>query len=203
MAIDLILYASFYLFGSIPFSVIVGRLFFKTDVRQFGSGNPGATNTMRILGPKAGIVVLLLDVFKGLFPVIICKYYCTWPDIPVSDRMVLAGALAILGHVFSPFLGFKGGKGVATSIGVVMALEPWFAIAIIATFIIVLALSRYVSLSSISAAFVFTILTLLFRNEDYIKIIFSISITILIVIKHQANILRLLKGKENRFVFRK
>jgi glycerol-3-phosphate acyltransferase PlsY len=200
---DIIIFLAAYLLGSIPFSVVVGKVFFKTDVRKLGSGNPGATNTLRTLGPKAGLSVLALDIFKGFAGVLLAKYFGKWPDVSVQDRMTIAGAFAITGHIFSPFLGFKGGKGVATTIGVIIALEPILALAVIFVFTIVLWLSRYVSLSSICSAFAFTILTLLFRTEMYIPMIFSICVTLLIVLKHKDNIIRLMKGAENRFVFRK
>jgi glycerol-3-phosphate acyltransferase PlsY len=200
---DIIIFLAAYLLGSIPFSVVVGKVFFKTDVRKLGSGNPGATNTLRTLGPKAGLSVLALDIFKGFAGVLLAKYFGKWPDVSVQDRMTIAGAFAITGHIFSPFLGFKGGKGVATTIGVIIALEPILALAVIFVFTIVLWLSRYVSLSSICSAFAFTILTLLFRTEMYIPMIFSICVTLLIVLKHKDNIIRLMKGTENRFVFRK
>ena len=201
--IDIIIFIVAYILGAIPFSVIIGKLFFKTDVRKFGSGNPGATNTLRTLGVKAGIGVLALDMLKGFIAVLLAKYFGQWPDLSVQDRMTIAGALAIAGHIFSPFLGFKGGKGVATSMGVIICLEPYLAIWVILVFIIVLWLSRYVSLSSISSAFSFTLLTLFLRNGLYIPIIFSICITLLIVIKHKDNIIRLVKGEENRFVINK
>jgi len=201
--IDIVVFAGAWLLGSIPFSVIVGKLFFKTDVRQQGSGNPGATNTLRVLGPKAGLAVLILDILKGFVAVILAKYFSQWPDATLSDRMTLAGVLAIAGHCFSPFLGFKGGKGVATTLGVIIALEPYFLFAVIPVFTITLLLSKYVSLSSILALFTFTLLTLLLREGQYTELIFSVCVTLLIIIKHQANILRLMKGEENKFVFLK
>jgi acyl phosphate:glycerol-3-phosphate acyltransferase len=197
--VDVLIFVAAYLQGSIPFSVIVSRVFYKTDIRQFGSGNPGATNTLRTLGPKAGLSVLALDILKGLAAVLIAKYCGLWTDLTVSDRMTIAGACAITGHVFSPFLGFKGGKGFATSMGVILALEPFFAIAVISIFILILWMSRFVSLSSICASFAFTILTLLLRNSQYIEVIFSICITLMITLKHKDNIIRLLKGEENKF----
>ena len=200
---DLIVFISAWILGSIPFSVIVGKLFFSTDVRKQGSGNPGATNTLRVLGTRAGIAVLILDILKGFLAVLLAKYFSQWPDVTLSDRMTLAGVLAIAGHCFSPFLGFKGGKGVATSFGVIIALEPWFVLAVIPVFSITLLLSKYVSLSSILALFTFTILTLLLREGQYTELIFSICVTLLVTIKHQANILRLMKGEENKFVFLK
>jgi len=203
---DIIIFIIAYLLGSIPFSVIIGKVFFNTDVRKHGSGNPGATNTLRTLGVKAGIFVLILDVLKGFIAVLLAKYFGTWQGVTDShlDRMTVAGALAILGHLFSPFLGFKGGKGVATSMGVIFCLMPWWAsLTVVLVFTTILWISRYVSLSSILSAFAFTLLTLLFRNGMYIPVIFSICITLLIVIKHKDNIIRLMKGEENRFVINK
>src|SRR6185503_17549148 len=137
--IDYVIFIGAFLLGAIPFSVIVGKIFFKTDVRNQGSGNPGATNTLRILGPVAGLTVLILDILKGFLAVRIAYKFSIGPDISVIDRMTIAGGLAILGHIFSPFLGFKGGKGVATTFGVIMALMPlWFTLIVVAVFYIVL-----------------------------------------------------------------
>src|SRR6266545_7924037 len=99
---DVLILAGSFLLGSVPFSVVIGKMFYRTDVRQFGSGNPGATNVLRTLGPAAGFTVLILDVLKGLIPVVTAKYFMQWPEISPYDRMIFCGALAIAGHVFSP-----------------------------------------------------------------------------------------------------
>jgi glycerol-3-phosphate acyltransferase PlsY len=192
-----------FLLGAIPFAVVIGKVFYKVDVRQHGSGNPGATNTLRTLGTKAGLIVLLLDMLKGVAAVLLAMYFSTWPAITVIDRMTIAGALAIMGHIFSPFLGFKGGKGVATTVGVLVALHPVYGVIIILTFTAMLMMSKYVSLSSITAAFVYTLLVLFFHTQELIQVIFAIGITLLIVVKHKANIQRLINGTENRFALKK
>jgi len=201
--IDYVVFIVSFLLGAIPFAVIIGKIFFNTDVRKQGSGNPGATNTLRILGPKAGLTVLILDILKGFMAVRLAFYYCVWPEVSVIDRMTIAGGLAILGHIFSPFLGFKGGKGVATTFGVILALMPfWFTLIVMVVFYLVLFLTKYVSLSSISAMFAFAILNFLLK-EEISRQIFGICITLLIILKHRSNILRLIKGEENKFAFGK
>lgn len=201
--IDIIVFIISFLLGAIPFAIVVGKLFYKVDVRQHGSGNPGATNTLRTLGTKAGLIVLLLDMLKGVAAVLLAGYLTTWPAISQIDRMTIAGALAILGHVFSPFLRFKGGKGVATTVGVLIALHPLYGLIIVITFTVMVWLSRYVSLSSITAAFVYTLLILFLHTQEYIQVLFAIAITLLIVIKHKANITRLISGTENKFALKK
>lgn len=200
---DIIVFVASFLLGAIPFAIVIGKLFYKVDVRQHGSGNPGATNTLRTLGTKAGLIVLLLDMLKGVAAVLLAMYFSSWPAITLIDRMTIAGALAIMGHIFSPFLGFKGGKGVATTVGVLVALHPLYGIIIMLTFTAVLSVSRYVSLSSIIAAFVYTLLILFLHTQELIQVIFAIGITLLIVVKHKANIQRLMTGTENRFVLKK
>ena len=199
---DIVIYIISYLLGAIPFALVVGKVFFNTDVRQHGSGNPGATNTLRVLGAKAGLSVLLLDIGKGVAAVLLAKYLSSG-SLPLQDRMTIAGALAVAGHIFSPFLAFKGGKGVATTTGVICSLHPTLAIWVVATFIAVLYASKYVSLASITSAFVFTILMLFWHSDSLIEIFFAIGITLLIVIKHKENIIRLIRGKENRFTLKK
>jgi acyl phosphate:glycerol-3-phosphate acyltransferase len=138
-------------------------------------------------------------MLKGFVPVILAWAFAEVPGlIPIED-MAIAGALAILGHVFSPFLKFKGGKGVATTIGVILALQPTYGLLIIALFIGVLLLTKYVSLGSILAALMYAVMVLIYWNESIILSIFAIGLAILIILKHKANIDRLLKGEENRF----
>ena len=205
MILLIILLLSCYLLGAIPFSVVVGKLFFGIDVRKEGSGNPGATNTMRVLGKKAGFSVLILDMGKGAIAVFIASLVYssignTINNITPKELEATCGALAILGHVYSPFLKFKGGKGVATSIGTVLALNPATGLIMMLAFTAILILSKYVSLGSIIAAALYPVLNLLFdENSSKILLTFSILLALMIIIKHKDNIKRLLAGNENKF----
>jgi glycerol-3-phosphate acyltransferase PlsY len=192
-----------YLMGSIPTAVWIGKIFYSIDVREFGSGNAGATNTFRVLGKKAGIPVLLLDVLKGYGAV----QMATWMgDLsPGSDALVnlqlALGMAAFLGHLFPVYEGFRGGKGVATLLGIVLALHWSSALLSIACFLLVFIMSGYVSLASISAALFFPIsLAVIFQVNQPTLVLFGFTVSIVLLITHQKNIERLLKRKENRMV---
>lgn len=192
--------------GSIPTAVWVGKRFFKTDVRKHGSGNSGATNTFRVLGKKAGIPVLLFDIFKGWFPVFIFSNY--GPYEPASNAFVnwqlAIGIAAVLGHVFSVFLKFKGGKGVATLLGFITAVQPIAALICTAIFLVTFVLSRYVSLGSITAAVLFpVVVVVVLQVESPSMLYFSAAIAALVVLTHHKNIGRLIKKQENRVTFKK
>jgi glycerol-3-phosphate acyltransferase PlsY len=199
------LYIFSFLLGSIPFAVVVGRIFYGVDVRRQGSGNPGATNTLRVLGKKAGISVLLLDIAKGVLAVIIGYKLSGFERMhnSISSPDIIpcvCGAMAVLGHVFSPFLKLKGGKGVATSIGVVLALQPYAGIIMIVTFILVLIFTKYVSLGSVLGALNYPVYNLVFVHPfSPILLLFSIGLATLILVRHKANIGRLIKGNESKF----
>ncbi len=191
-----------YLIGSIPTSIWVGRIFYKIDIRQHGSGNAGATNTIRILGWKTGMPVLLFDIFKGWLAVYITRF------IPVNNLtedqviyiMIGMAFAAVLGHVFPVYAGFKGGKGVATLLGVGIALYPITVWIVLGIFIITLVLSGYVSLSSITAAVIFPFLEIfLFYQKNPGLIILAILVAVFIPVTHRKNIRRLLKGDESKF----
>ncbi|MCG7332123.1 glycerol-3-phosphate 1-O-acyltransferase PlsY [Salinicoccus roseus] len=182
-----------YLLGSTPFSLLIGLWFYKIDLRQHGSGNIGTTNTFRILGKKAGIVVLLLDMFKGALPVVAAML------LNVDMHIFIPGLVAAIGHVYSIFLKFKGGKAVATSAGAVLAYNPLLFIMLLAAFLITLKLSKYVSLSSIVSAVLFFILSLAFR--DPLLIAFSFIIAVVIVVRHISNIKRIMDGTESKITF--
>ena len=182
-----------YLLGSTPFSLLIGLWFYKIDLRQHGSGNIGTTNTFRILGKKAGIVVLLLDMFKGALPVIAAML------LNVDMHIFIPGLVAAIGHVYSIFLKFRGGKAVATSAGAVLAYNPLLFIMLLAAFLITLKLSKYVSLSSIVSAVLFFILSLAFR--DPLLIAFSFIIAVVIVVRHISNIKRIMDGTESKITF--
>ena len=147
-----------YLLGALPFSILAGKLLKGIDIREYGSGNAGATNTFRVLGKKAGIPVLFLDVLKGFLAVSLAHYSEFGSDTEMFINISLAyGVAAVLGHVFPVYVGFRGGKGVATLLGLMIGAFPQAALLSIGVFILILFLSKYVSLSSILAGFVFPI----------------------------------------------
>ena len=190
-----------YLLGSIPTAVWIGKYFFQTDVREHGSGNAGATNTIRILGNKAGVPVLLIDVLKGWISVMLAIWFLSPGDSPVlfENFRVLCGTAAVLGHVFPVFAGFRGGKGVATLLGVAIGMQPVAALCCIGLFLLVLILTKYVSLGSILASLFYGIFLLVIdRVHHDATIIFALMIPILVIITHTQNIRRLLEGNENR-----
>ncbi|TCK02915.1 glycerol-3-phosphate 1-O-acyltransferase PlsY [Phorcysia thermohydrogeniphila] len=182
-----------FVFGSIPFGFVIGKLK-GVDVRQYGSGNIGATNVSRVLGKKYGALVLLLDALKGALPVLFLK---------VSgysiEYQVVAGLSAILGHCFSPFLKFRGGKGVATGLGVFLVVSPKVTLIAFLVFLSVFLTTRYVSLSSITAALSFPLVfRFLEKPSDFTSLILFIT-AFVVVGKHYQNIIRLLKGEEKKF----
>ncbi|MDO9577798.1 MAG: glycerol-3-phosphate 1-O-acyltransferase PlsY [Candidatus Cloacimonadales bacterium] len=193
-----------YLLGSIPTSFIMGKLVRKIDIRQHGSGNVGATNALRVLGTKIGIITLIIDIGKGILAVVIGKILVSDP----SNLLLIGfGLFAILGHIFTIFLKFKGGKGVATSAGVFIALIPIPVAITLVVFVITVWLSKYVSLGSIIAAFTLFLVELYinFKNHfsDLEILIFVFVIALFIIIRHKSNIKRILAGNENRISFKK
>jgi glycerol-3-phosphate acyltransferase PlsY len=184
---------SCYLLGSIPFGYIVGKLFKKVDIRELGSGNIGAANAFRILGPSLASLVLIGDIGKGIFSIYLVQYL----NIDNLLIITIAGLAVICGHDWSLFLGFKGGKGIATTFGVVFALNPTISILALIIWGIVVITTRYVSLSSISAVISIFIFTILFK-QPYEYIIFSAIILILGIFKHKENIERLKSKKERK-----
>lgn len=195
-----------YLLGSIPTSVWIGKWFFKLDIRTHGSGNAGATNTIRVLGLKAGIPVLLFDVFKAWFAV----HLSTWFTNPLFSEnqeviyWIVLGGLAVLGHVFPLFAGFKGGKGVATLVGVVMALYPASFFVILVFFILVMVATRIVSVSSICSSIIFPFVAIFVFNETRLPlVILAVAIALFVPYTHRENIKRLLNGTEKKFDFGK
>ncbi len=191
-----------YILGSIPVSYIFGKLFRKIDIRKFGSGNVGATNAVRVLGIKLGLPVLALDILKGAAAVYIAKLLIG------SNPLLLAlvGLVAILGHNYTLFLGFKGGKGVATSAGVFIVLTPVSFLCAILTFVIATWISRYVSLGSILAASVLflsnLVINLLNGFSDIVYLVLTGLVALLVIVRHTANIKRLVAGTENRLSFK-
>ncbi|MBE9484490.1 MAG: glycerol-3-phosphate 1-O-acyltransferase PlsY [Bacteroidetes bacterium] len=194
-----------YLLGSIPFSLWIGLIFFHTDIRREGSGNAGTTNTFRVLGWKAGIPVFMLDVMKGWIAV---NLACLLPagSIPKEFQIYLAISLAIcvvIGHIRPVFAGFKGGKGVATLLGIGIALYPVSGPAAFGVFLIVFPLSGYVSLSSILACISFPFLSyFLCNNTEIPLVILSVAVAVFVPLTHLKNIKRLLAGTESRFLYK-
>lgn len=190
-----------YLIGSVPSAVWVGKAFYGIDVREYGSGNAGATNTFRVLGKRAGIPVLLMDIAKGFFAVKLANVMGNYlPDTQqyINFKLVL-GVCALLGHIFPVYVGFRGGKGVATLLGVLIAVQPQAALICAIVFIVVLLLTSYVSLSSMAAAISYPAILMLRFNETLPTVnIFAMAIAILVLITHQKNIERLLKGTESK-----
>lgn len=190
-----------YLCGSIPTSVWWGRTFHGVDVREHGSKNAGATNTFRVLGARAGVPVLLIDILKGFLPVrLIPNFSDLEPDSgPWMWFRVALVMASVVGHLYPVFAGFRGGKGVATSLGGILAVHPGAAGICVLVFASVFALSRYVSLGSICAALSYPLAVLLiFHETSPVKIGFAIVLCLMVIFTHRQNIDRLLKGEENR-----
>ena len=200
MRLWLLTLAVAYLLGSIPFGYLLVRIFRKEDIRATGSGNIGATNVARSGAKGLGILTLLLDLLKGFAAVKIAAHFATGtPGFP-SDLAIAAGVAAVLGHVFPVWLGFKGGKGVATALGVFLAFAPLAALSALGVFIVVFAITRYVSLASILAAGMMPVFCLLWMpDRSPIFVGGVIFLALLVIVKHHANIARLMGGKESRF----
>lgn len=195
-----------YILGSIPSSVWIGKIFFDVDVREHGSGNAGTTNTIRTLGYKAGIPVFIIDALKGWFAVFMSKViFGYFPEIEMPDYVqVVAAAAVVIGHIFPVFAGFRGGKGVATLLGVGFGLIPIPALVALGIFTIVLLCFGYVSLASITATVTLPIVTYFFVMPDnLILFLLSIAVAIFVPITHKENIKRLLNGTENKFLKKK
>ncbi|MDR2672127.1 MAG: glycerol-3-phosphate 1-O-acyltransferase PlsY [Coriobacteriales bacterium] len=197
-----------YLCGSIPVALIVGRATAGVDIRQHGSGNTGTTNALRTLGWKAGLVVFVLDVLKGVAGglVMIVTLALIGNQVPVEAQSgvgvdlprALASVAAILGHMFSPFMGFKGGKGVATMLGALLVLLPFSALCALVLFGLVLLISRIVSVASIVAVISVPFFTLLFYGHSLTYVIFTFVLAFVVVLAHKKNIIRLAQGQEPR-----
>ena len=191
-----------YLIGAFPSGLVIGKLFFKKDIRQFGSGNTGATNSFRVLGRPAGFVVTFLDIFKGFITVFFPIWLPVYADGPISTFFtngLIVGLSAILGHVYPIYLKFKGGKAVATSAGVVLGVNPILLLILAAIFFLVLKTFKYVSLSSIVAAICCVIGSLII--QDYILLAVSGIVSIILIIRHKTNIVRIFKGEEPKITW--
>jgi glycerol-3-phosphate acyltransferase PlsY len=198
-----------YLAGSVPFGLLVARIFKGIDIREHGSKNIGATNVWRVLGWKCGSFCLVLDVLKGALPVLLPLMLLAADDPNRTHWQVAAGLLAIIGHMFPIWLGFHGGKGVATALGVVMMLAYLSTAITFGVFVACFAATRIISISSIVAALTFAISQMImlrpqpFNGEHWSLAAFSLAVPAMIIVKHRSNIGRLLRGEEPRFEFRK
>ncbi|MDZ4185440.1 MAG: glycerol-3-phosphate 1-O-acyltransferase PlsY [Desulfuromonadales bacterium] len=183
-----------YLVGAIPCGVLLTRFFGAGDIRSSGSGNIGATNVYRVAGKKLGILTLLGDVLKGALPVAVAKFVFFFPEWGIAAVAVAA----FLGHCYPVYLGFKGGKGVATALGIYLILSPWAVLITLVLFAGILYKTRYVSLGSIAAATLLPFLVLLINRSNEL-LAASLLISILVILRHSANIRRLLDKTESRF----
>ena len=192
-----------YLIGSLPTAYLVGRMVKGIDIRKHGSGNVGATNVFRVVGRKWGILVLILDAFKGAFTSMGVSVFLPPPGVPPFLAALIYGSAAIAGHTWTFWLGFQGGKGVATSAGVFLALAPKPALVALLVWTVVFGWKRYVSLASLVTAVAFPICVFLFyRESQEFKMLFPISLglTLFIFYTHQENIQRLRRGEERPLV---
>lgn len=194
-----------YALGSIATAVWAGKLFHNIDIREHGSGNAGATNTIRVMGWTTGIPVLLIDLGKGWLaaslPLIFKLAETGSPEL--VNLQILTGSIAIVGHIFPIFAGFKGGKGVATTFGVLLSLSLYVTLSCFVVFLVILLITGYVSVSSMSAGLSFPLfLFLLFDTPSIIFKVFSVLIGLGIILTHKKNIQKLLRGDENRFIWK-
>ncbi|MEX6690424.1 glycerol-3-phosphate 1-O-acyltransferase PlsY [Danxiaibacter flavus] len=198
---ELLLIVLAYLIGSIPTSVWVSQRFFGIDIRDYGSGNAGATNTYRVLGSKWGTFVMVIDMLKGVAATslyIFLPFYMhsEWDR---TNLMIGLGLAAVLGHIFPIWANFKGGKGVATLFGMIVAMQPLVAVCCVGVFLLVLYLTRFVSLSSILSSIAFAIFILFIFNDDVtLYRIFSVLVALMVILTHQKNINRLINGTESK-----
>lgn len=198
---ELLIIVLAYLIGSVPTSVWVSKYFFDFDIRDYGSGNAGATNTYRILGPTWGTFVMVIDMLKGIVAV---KLALLLPgyienDFRLTNIQVGLGLAAVIGHIFPIWAEFRGGKGIATLFGMVLGIQPNVAVCCVGVFLLVLYLTRFVSLSSILASIAFPVFILVIFNEpEPLYRIFAITVGLLVILTHQKNIGRLLKGSESK-----
>jgi glycerol-3-phosphate acyltransferase PlsY len=194
-----------YLLGSLPFALWIGKWVRGVDIREVGSKNMGATNVFREIGQMYGVIVLLLDMLKAIAAVQLANIIPsnTWMGNEITFWKFMLGGMAVFGHLFPVFAGFRGGKGVASLFGVVLAIQPVIALICVGVFLIVVWLTRYVSLASIAGVGVFAACVWFAIKEAdiYIKW-FSVIAALIIVVMHRNNIIRLLKGKEKRVNFR-
>ncbi len=185
-----------YLIGSIQVPIIAGKLLRKIDIREHGSGNAGSTNVARVLGLKVAIAVFILDICKGVVPFLIVKYFLG------SDLAVVIGLGTVLGHNFPVFMNFKGGKGVAISLGIISAYNIYLGLTIVVFAVLVISVTKYVSLASVTSAAI-VLVYIWITDVTIIQQIVISMLALLILYQHRGNIKRLIKGKENKLSFKK
>lgn len=191
-----------YLIGSVPTAVWISKSLFGIDIRDYGSGNAGATNTFRVLGAKWGTIVMVVDIIKGICATslyILLPHYIGMTELQKTNLMIGLGLAAVIGHIYPVWAGFKGGKGVATLLGMAVAIQPLVAVCCLGVFLLVLYLTRFVSLSSILAGVSFMVFILfIFNEKEPLYRIFAVLVALMVVLTHQKNIGRILKGTESK-----
>src|SRR6201989_2493693 len=190
-----------YLLGSIPTSVWISKYFFDIDIRDYGSGNAGATNTYRVLGPTWGTLVMIVDMLKGILAVKLALLLPGYIETETRfiNLQIGLGLAAVVGHILPIWAEFRGGKGIATLFGMVLGIQPIVAVCCVGVFLLVLYLTRFVSLSSILASIAFPVFILVIFNEpEHLYRIFAIAVALMVILTHQKNINRLLNGTESK-----
>jgi glycerol-3-phosphate acyltransferase PlsY len=199
---ELLIIAFAYLIGSVPTAVWISKSLFGIDIRDYGSGNSGATNTFRVLGAKWGTIVMVVDICKGICATslyILLPHYIGMTELQKTNLMIGLGLAAVLGHIYPVWAGFKGGKGVATLLGMAVAIQPLVAVCCLGVFLLVLYLTRFVSLSSILAGVSFMVFILfIFNEKEPLYRIFAVLVALMVVLTHQKNIGRILRGTESK-----
>ena len=193
-----------YFIGSIPTAVWFGKLIHGVDVREHGSGNPGATNTFRVLGKRAGTIVMLVDIAKGLLATFLATLLLRMGIIP-EDKLIITklvfGMIAVFGHIFPVFIRFKGGKGVATLLGMMIGIQPVVALFSALIFLVILLTTKYVSLSSMFGALSFPLMLIFipkFKTGEPILVMFGFFLALVVIWSHHKNVKRLIQGEENK-----
>ena len=204
MLIAILAYLGAYLIGAIPVGVLAAKMR-GIDIMAHGSGNVGATNVMRVLGKKTGIAVFLLDVLKGVIPPLVVAYLPLDGvfGISIADHRVISGVFAIAGHTLSPFIGFKGGKGIATGLGALLGTAPWVGLCGFGMFWVALGVTRIVSISSVVGAISVALLGIFIFPQSILFQVVYILVATYVVLKHRANMQRLLRGEEPKLSFKK
>lgn len=191
-----------YLIGSIPTAVWVSKKIYGIDIREHGSGNAGATNTFRMLGKNAGISVMIVDMLKGWAAIQLSRLsFYSWGSEEIVNLQIALGLCAVIGHIFPIWAGFRGGKGIATLFGMILAIHPIVAVSLVTVFLLMLLITHYVSLSSIAASVAFPVLILVIFKEQAQEIsykLFAIATACMVVLTHHKNIGRLLSGNESK-----
>jgi glycerol-3-phosphate acyltransferase PlsY len=198
---ELLLILCAYLIGSFPTALVISKKFFGIDIRDYGSGNMGATNTFRVLGNKYGTLVMIIDIFIGISAAGLYTFlpYYLGNEVERTNFMIGLGLAAVVGHIFPIFANFKGGKGVATLFGMILAIQPVVAVSCVGVFLFVLYLTRYVSLSSILGAIMLPVCVLWIWNEHEVMYrVFALLVASMVLLTHQKNISRILRGVESR-----